>query len=294
MTMETLVAAEEQPIVEPSRAQPWGLQWSPIIAGALAASALSLILVSFATALGLGVASAAPTWRDASFALWLLSGIYLIFQALISFGCGGYFAGRVRSPYLSTTEDIETRDGLHGVASWALAVLIGAVLAVLVAWAASRPSATAQPPSSSEPSVLSYELDHLFRAPRRPPNVDLTAERAEAARILMTASSHSGVAADERTHLVQQVAALTGLSGPDAEKRVDTTIANSKSAISRARAASIIIAFSAAAALLFGAVAAWAGAAAGGRHRDGAPISGWMAHSNRWSRSGAATPRRLP
>lgn len=294
MTMETLVAAEEQPIVEPSRAQPWGLQWSPIIAGALAASALSLILVSFATALGLGVASAAPTWRDASFALWLLSGIYLIFQALISFGCGGYFAGRVRSPYLSATEDIETRDGLHGVASWALAVLIGAVLAVLVAWAASRPSATAQPPSSSEPSVLSYELDHLFRAPRRPPNVDLTAERAEAARILMTASSHSGVAADERTHLVQQVAALTGLSGPDAEKRVDTTIANSKSAISRARAASIIIAFSAAAALLFGAVAAWAGAAAGGRHRDGAPISGWMAHSNRWSRSGAATPRRLP
>lgn len=294
MTMETLVAAEEQPIVEPSRAQPWGLQWSPIFAGALAASALSLILVSFATALGLGVASAAPTWRDASFALWLLSGIYLIFQALISFGCGGYFAGRVRSPYLSATEDIETRDGLHGVASWALAVLIGAVLAVLVAWAASRPSATAQPPSSSEPSVLSYELDHLFRAPRRPPNVDLTAERAEAARILMTASSHSGVAADDRTHLVQQVAALTGLSGPDAEKRVDTTIANSKSAISRARAASIIIAFSAAAALLFGAVAAWAGAAAGGRHRDGAPISGWMAHSNRWSRSGAATPRRLP
>lgn len=294
MTMETLVAAEEQPIVEPSRAQPWGLQWSPIFAGALAASALSLILVSFATALGLGVASAAPTWRDASFALWLLSGIYLIFQALISFGCGGYFAGRVRSPYLSATEDIETRDGLHGVASWALAVLIGAVLAVLVAWAASRPSATTQPPSSSEPSVLSYELDHLFRAPRRPPNVDLTAERAEAARILMTASSHSGVAADERTHLVQQVAALTGLSGPDAEKRVDTTIANSKSAISRARAASIIIAFSAAAALLFGAVAAWAGAAAGGRHRDGAPISGWMAHSNRWSRSGATTPRRLP
>lgn len=293
MTMETLVTAEER--VEPSQVQPWGLQWTPIFVGALAASALSLIFVSFATALGLGVASAAPTWRDTSFALWLLSGIYLIFQALISFGCGGYFAGRVRSPYLSaTSEDIETRDGLHGVASWALAVLIGAVFAALVVWAASRPSATVQPPSSSEPSVLSYELDHLFRAPRRPPNVDLTVERAEAARILMTASSHSGVAADDRTYLLQQVTALTGLSGPDAEKRVDTTIANSKRAISRARAASIIIAFSAAAALLFGAVAAWAGAAAGGRHRDGAPISGWMAHANRWSRSHAARPRALP
>jgi len=294
MTMETPVAANESTIRPAQRLEPWGLQWTPIVAGALAASALSLIMLSFATALGLGVASTAPTWRDASFALWLLSGIYLILQSLISFGCGGYFAGRVRIPYVSAADDTETRDGFHGVASWALAVLIGAVLVALVAWASSRPASTTQPPSASEPSVLSFELDHLFRAPRRPPNVDLTAERAEAARILMTSSSHNGVATDDRAYLVQQVTALTGLAAPDAERRVDTTIANAKSAISRARAASIIVAFSAAAALLFGAVAAWAGAAAGGRHRDGAPISDWMVHSNRWSRRRMPAPRPMP
>ncbi|WP_183242088.1 hypothetical protein [Bradyrhizobium sp. cir1] len=292
--METLVRAEDTTVREQGRLQPWSLQWSPVIAGALAASALSLILISFATALGLGVASTAPTWRDASFALWLLSGVYLIFQALISFGCGGYFAGRIRAPYASVNEDVATRDGMHGVASWALAVVIGAVLTALVAWAASKPSSTMQAPSSSEPSVLSYELDHLFRAPRRPPNVDLSAERAEAARILMTSSSHNGVPTDDRAYLVQQVTALTGLTGPDSEKRVDATIANAKQAISRARAASIILAFSAAAALLFGAVAAWAGAAAGGRHRDGAPLSAWMMHSNRWSSRPAKTPQSMP
>ncbi|EJN10140.1 hypothetical protein PMI42_06406 [Bradyrhizobium sp. YR681] len=294
MTMETPVAAHEATIRAAVGGEPWGLQWTPIVAGAIAASALSLIMLSFATALGLGVASTAPTWRDASFALWLLSGIYLIFQALISFGCGGYFAGRVRIPYVSAAEDTESRDGLHGVASWALAVLIGAVLVALVAWASNRPASVTQPPSSTEPSVLSYELDHLFRAPRRPPNVDLTAERAEAARILMTSSSHNGVATDDRAYLIQQVTALTGLAAPDAERRVDTTIANARSAISRARAASIIVAFSAAAALLFGAVAAWAGAAAGGRHRDGAPISDWMLHSNRWSRRRTTAPRPMP
>ncbi|WP_240535298.1 hypothetical protein [Bradyrhizobium sp. YR681] len=292
--METPVAAHEATIRAAVGGEPWGLQWTPIVAGAIAASALSLIMLSFATALGLGVASTAPTWRDASFALWLLSGIYLIFQALISFGCGGYFAGRVRIPYVSAAEDTESRDGLHGVASWALAVLIGAVLVALVAWASNRPASVTQPPSSTEPSVLSYELDHLFRAPRRPPNVDLTAERAEAARILMTSSSHNGVATDDRAYLIQQVTALTGLAAPDAERRVDTTIANARSAISRARAASIIVAFSAAAALLFGAVAAWAGAAAGGRHRDGAPISDWMLHSNRWSRRRTTAPRPMP
>lgn len=292
--METLVTAEDATLREQGRVPPWSLQWTPIVAGALAASALSLILISFATALGLGVASAAPTWRDTSFALWLLSGIYLIFQALISFGCGGYFAGRVRAPYVSLNEDVATRDGMHGVASWALAVLIGAILTALVAWAASKPSSTLQPPSSSEPSVLSFELDHLFRAPRRPPNVDLSAERAEAARVLMTSSSHNGVAPEDRTYLVQQVTALTGLTGPDAEKRVDATIANARGAISKARAASIILAFSAAAALLFGAVAAWAGAAAGGRHRDGRPLSAWMLHSNRWSSQPAETPSSMP
>jgi len=81
--------------------EPWTLQWTPIIAGALIATAVSSILVTFAATVGLGVSSAAPTWRDASVALWLLSGIYLILQALISFGCGGYIAGRTRAPGLS-------------------------------------------------------------------------------------------------------------------------------------------------------------------------------------------------
>jgi hypothetical protein len=285
--------AEERAIQVPN-SQIWGLQWTPIVAGAFAASALSLILISFGAALGLGVASASPSWRDASFALYGLSGLYLIFQALISFGCGGYLAGRVRAPYAAPGEDLDTRDGLHGVASWALAVLIGAALASVVAFAASRPGSTSQPPSSSEPSVLSFELDHLFRAPRRPPNLDMKPERAEAARILMTASSHNGVAVDDRTYLIQQVTALTSLTPPDAEKRVDTAIADSKSAISRARAANIILAFSAAAALLFGAAAAWAGAVSGGRHRDGEPVSSWMLHANRWSRRRNVPLRSMP
>src|SRR4029077_7631806 len=66
--------------------RPWTLQWSPIVAGALTATALSSILITFAATVGLGVSSSAPTWRDASVALWLLSGIYLILQALVSFG----------------------------------------------------------------------------------------------------------------------------------------------------------------------------------------------------------------
>jgi hypothetical protein len=265
--------------------EPWTLQWTPIIAGALTATAVSSILVTFAATVGLGVSSAAPTWRDASVALWLLSGIYLILQALISFGCGGYIAGRTRAPIAAgDVEDVERRDGLHGVAGWALAVVLGVLLAAFIGMAANRPTTLTAPTSATEPTVLSYEIDHLFRAARRPPNIDLTPARAEAGRILLTSSSHTGVSSDDRAYLVQLVTTTTGLAGPDAERRVDTVIADARTAISRTRASTIILAFSVATALLLGAAAGWAGAETGGRHRDGMPLPNWMSHSNRFGR----------
>jgi len=57
---------------------------------------------------------------------------------------------------------------------------------------------------------------------------------------------------------------------------VDTVIASSQTAISKSRRSSVILAFSVAAALLLGAVIAWAAAGIGGRHRDGAPLPQWM------------------
>jgi hypothetical protein len=80
------------------------------------------------------------------------------------------------------------------------------------------------------------------------------------------------------------VTTTTGLAGPDAERRVDTVIADARKAISRTRASTIILAFSVATALLLGAAAGWAGAETGGRHRDGMPLPNWMSHSNRFSR----------
>ena len=109
------------PVGVPSRY----LNWTPAILGALVATALSSILVAFGATVGLGISSTAPTWRDASAALWLLSGLYLIIQAALSFGVGGYIAGRT-SVGLAAADaaEVEHRDGLHGLAAWALAVVL--------------------------------------------------------------------------------------------------------------------------------------------------------------------------
>ena len=72
------------------------LHWTPILAGAIVAAALSFVLLSFGSAIGLAVASPSSTWRDTSWTLALLGGLWLLLTSLASFGLGGYLAGRLR------------------------------------------------------------------------------------------------------------------------------------------------------------------------------------------------------
>jgi hypothetical protein len=151
------------------------------------------------------------------------------------------------------------------------------LLAVLIALAAAQPLTRLAAPSGGQAgastsvggeTIIAYDLDRLFRAERRP-NADLDYPRSEAARILLTASSHRGVQADDRAYLVRLTAAYTGLAQPDAERRVDEAIAHAKENISRARRSAVILAFMTGAAALLGAAASWFAACAGGRVRDG-------------------------
>ena len=104
------------------------------------------------------------------------------------------------------------------------------------------------------------------------------------------------MSADDRGYLVQIVSATTGLAGADAERRVDNAIADLRKALSKVRSSSIILAFSLATSLLLGAVAAWAAAEVGGRHRDGMPLPEWMVHSSRFNRRAPAwqRPAQMP
>lgn len=54
------------------------VEWTPVIAGAIAAAALSFVLFTFGSSLGIALASSSPSWRDASVTLAVLSGLYVI------------------------------------------------------------------------------------------------------------------------------------------------------------------------------------------------------------------------
>jgi hypothetical protein len=263
------ISARTSDIIEVSSSR---VEWGPVIAGAISAAALAFVLHGFATAIGISVSSAAPTWRDASFALIFLSGLYLLLVALASYGFGAYLAGRLRTRTApAATDEASYLDGLHGILVWGLATLLAALFAMGAAQMGPRlmsPSGNTagQATSVAGENIIAFDLDRLFRGERRSAS-DIAYPRSEAARILMSGSSHRGMLADDRNYLVRLVAANTGLSAADADRRVTDVSAQAKQNIDRARASFAILAFMVAVSALAGAAMAWFAACTAGQHQ---------------------------
>src|SRR5437763_4646686 len=231
--MSDVYAAEPiraQPVnADTLRAQPY-IDWRAIIAGAILAAGVSFTLTAFGSAIGLAVSSTAPTWRDSSPWLWLLSGVFLILVALCSFGIGGYAAGRMRLPTrVAATPESAFRDGMQGLFVWGLAILLTAVLALVAAAIAAKsavPSGGSAGPASSiaGENILANELDQLFRSYRYGPAPETV--RAEAARILLKSSSHKGIPQEDRAYLSTIVGMRAGVNNTAANDRVNRVIAD--------------------------------------------------------------------
>jgi hypothetical protein len=282
--MPTAAASRADPVV----GGPSYVHWGPIIGGAIVAAAVSFVLITFGAAIGLSIASPSPTWRDTSAMLTLLSGIWVLVVAIGSFALGGYIAGRTRFGWAGAGEDeVEFRDGVHGLLVWGLAVIIAILLEIaaanVAASAAARAAGPMSPshgsPSNTEP-FLALELDRLFRSDRPGERVDAET-RAEASRIISTGLGRRDIAGDDRTYLMRLVSAKTGLSPADAERRTNEVIGQAKQAASQARRSAVIIAFMTASAMAAAAAVAWFAAGIGGRHRDHGGAPSFWVHGRR-------------
>ena len=276
MTPRIVTEGSDDPLIDtgPAIVRPTYLHWTPIFAGAIVAAAVSFVLLSFGSGIGLAVASPSLSWRDTSSVLALLAGLWLLLTSLAAFGLGGYLAGSLREAWSAAPPDaVEFRDGIHGVLVWGLAILMGAILTLSASrMVAGRADLTAPTAATAEP-LLAFELDRLFRSDRSATELGNDSEiRAQAARIITTAVGRNGMEQDDRDYLVRLVQARTGLAQPEAEHRVDQAIGQAKDAIAKARHGTVILTFMIACSLLLGLPAAWLAAAAGGQHRDGAVV----------------------
>src|SRR5690606_37374432 len=117
--------------------------WPAIFVGAVLASGIALILLGFGTAIGLTV-HPLEDGRAPGMGTIIGIGLWSIWAIVSSHMVGGYAAGRLRRRVHDATEhEADVRDGFHGLAVWAIGVLIGAVLLATGVTAGARVGATA-------------------------------------------------------------------------------------------------------------------------------------------------------
>ena len=299
-----------------------GVSWSAVIAGALTAIAVSFIVISLGSGIGMELVSPYSYSSSASAStMTVIGAVWLVFAQAVGFATGGYVAGRIRrSPAPLHTDEVKFRDGANGLVVWAIGVVItffvlvtvvgkigsatGSAAAGIGSTAVGLAGATSQSPS------VDYFSDTLLRPAQNAGNganagatggaaaatpssgneasgaaagqsngqgagqANGAADRQQAQvnRILITSLSPNGMSNDDRTYLAQLVAAQTGVSQDEAQRRVDAVTAQMKQdatqAAETARKAAAYVSFWTFMSLLFGAVCAALGGVLGGELRD--------------------------
>jgi hypothetical protein len=190
------------------------LEWAPVVAGAIAAAAISFVLLTFGAAVGLTLASPWPNAGASAITVAIVVGVWLMAVQAGSFAAGGYLAGRLRSARLeSTLPEGQFRDGAHGFLVWALGVLFGSVLlgltglsalkttaqsTAMVAGGAASGAAAKGTESALATGPVDYAVDYVFRpasatAQTAAPRAGAVAGSPEPAQTLPTAPRPSGV-----------------------------------------------------------------------------------------------------
>lgn len=234
------------------------VSWGAIFAGAAAAASLALMLLMLGA--GLGLTSISP-WENQGLAagtVGIAAIAWLTFTQIVASGMGGYLAGRLRTKWVDThTNEIYFRDTAHGFLTWAVALLVSAVLltttissliggsAKVMGSVAGGATATAVNNAGEGSSMLSkssmeYFTRSLFRASGStpagnsnasgndvmamnqpaPPKAESPAQLAEVTGIFANSIYSGALPQDDLTYVAQLVSQNTGISQQEAEQRV--------------------------------------------------------------------------
>jgi hypothetical protein len=273
---------------------PPSIDWRAVVGGAILTSAISFVLLTFGTGIGLSITSPYPREGVSVTAFLIILALWVVWVSLTSFFAGGYLAGRMRRKISLSTHETEVRDGVHGVLVWALGLLLSAFIALWTAGGVAKTGTEAVTASvtaattgfaaalSKATDPVGYLTDTLFRlggpasAGSQPAAAASHGDpRGEAVRIFARNAINGEVSAEDQAYLTQLVSRETGLSEADAKTRVDAVLAQFRSAVEAARAAAekarkfgLMLSFLTAATLAISAAAAWWAAVRGGEHRD--------------------------
>lgn len=270
-------------------APPSRISWGSVLAGGLIAAAIAATLNILGAAIGATTIDAVARETPTASSLGLLTVVWMVVSNTIAVAIGGYAAAR-----LSGTAD-DTDAVLHGLAVWAIAFLISAVLVgnILAGLASTATRAVGgavggaasavgevakQAVPAVSPQALIDRARNTLRGTGGEPTTMTTEQRgAEIASLLAQRVARGSFAPADRTRLEALVAAEGGIPQAEAARRVQTVETEAQRAATEAeqrareaadataRAASMT-AFGTFGALLLGAFASIFGARRGARH----------------------------
>ncbi len=284
-----IVEEEEVDIVPVLPATAFRFSWSAAIAGAFVATAITFIVISLGSGIGLSIASPYHVGPSAT-SLTVAGAVWLVMAQAFGFACGGYLAGRIRTRFTDDAGDeAKFRDAAHGLVVWALgvavAVLVLGAAAIYPLRALSNASVTQTAAAASgqqvsaEDGVIGYFVDLVFRPVRTAPgqasstaSAPASDTRAEVTRIMAHAVAQGQLSSDDRAYLAQLVAQRTGVTEEEAARQVAGVENQARDAVKQAAdkavKAGAFISFWTFMSLLFGGAAAALGGMLGGESRE--------------------------
>jgi hypothetical protein len=248
------------------------VSWAAVLAGGVAIGGLSLVLLAFGA--GMGFSSVSP-WSNSgvsSGTFEIATGIYLVVVAMLSSTIGGYIAGRLRTRWTGLhSEEVLFRDTAHGFLAWAFAAVLGAAILGAAATYVVGGAPTGAVQGAAQ--TTDYFVDMLLRpgpnGRATVPTQDAAATRREVGIILARALPGGDLPAGDRAYLTQLVAARSGVSPEDADRRITDVISQAKAAADSARKAAAALSMWLTVSMLVGAFSASLAAIEGGQLRDG-------------------------
>jgi hypothetical protein len=231
------------------------VDWPAIIAGAILASAISFVLFTFGTGIGLSLTSPYPGESVSPTAFAVVLGLWVLWVSVSSFIAGAYLTGRLRRRIGDASEhEVEVRDAAHGLLVWALSALIGAMLAAWIAGltasktadvaagVATGASAGAAQEVASQVDPASYWTDVLLRpAPAAAGQTGAAPAATNTAAETAPAATTTGAATTETAQTTAPAApAATAAPAPAAAPARTADMTQSREAANRVLASRVV------------------------------------------------------
>jgi hypothetical protein len=264
------------------------IDWSGVLVGAVVASALSWLLLTFGSAIGLLAVSPYNFDSNSAAKVTMAAAVWFALTQIYAIGMGAYIAARLR-PRVGDgmADEVRFRDGITGVTVWGLAIILGLLVAGMAAGSAARTGAAAvgaignAAGSAARQFDPAYTVDLLLRpaaaqngqpAPAGQSREISEADRAQISRVVVNSLAQGSISDPDKQYLTQIVADRTGLPREEAERRITQTYEQAKATAldtaDKIRKATSFAGFWIVFITLAAGMTAWWAGTVGGHHRD--------------------------